>query len=357
MGRTRVFLRQSKLVSWIYYGLHLDDLSYKLGFHDAEIKKAMRKYIPQLESMGESEVRLKRKEIIDSYCRYKSLPSEYFLFRFGEIAPVVRATYVTDAYINSRLSFKVGRRKHDLQLNNKYNFYCLMKPYFGRQVVKIEETDDFDAFRNMALSAGELIIKPKSASVGSGIIFSKIRTEDEARRLFDGLLKKSKDGWVAEEVIRQTAEMASWNATSVNSVRLSTFLTKHGFFVLSSILRTGRLGSIVDNAGRGGISAAINPGTGEVLSDCMDKNCNWYKAHPDSKKVFKGYFIPEWDNLLSVAETIHRTIPEQVYVGWDFALTDNGWVLIEGNWGELGAQQVALGRGLKPDFDRYLKDC
>ena len=25
---------------------------------------------------------------------------------------------------------------------------------------------------------------------------------------------------------------------------------------------------------------------------------------------------------------------DHIYVGWDFALTDNGWVLIEGNWGQ-----------------------
>ena len=69
---------------------------------------------------------------------------------------------------------------------------------------------------------------------------------------------------------------------------------------------------------------------------------------------FYGYKIPHWSDLVELTEEIHRTIPNQIYVGWDFALTDNGWVLIEGNWGQLGSQQVALGYGLKPRFEKYL---
>lgn len=42
------------------------------------------------------------------------------------------------------------------------------------------------------------------------------------------------------------------------------------------------------------------------------------------------------------------------YIGWDFALTERGWVLIEGNWGQYVAQQSALGKGLRTEFDKYI---
>ena len=44
-----------------------------------------------------------------------------------------------------------------------------------------------------------------------------------------------------------------------------------------------------------------------------------------------GFAIPAWDDLLSLAEKLAKVVPEQKYVGWDFALTDNGWILVEGN--------------------------
>jgi len=35
------------------------------------------------------------------------------------------------------------------------------------------------------------------------------------------------------------------------------------------------------------------------------------------------------------------------------ALTPNGWIAVEGNKGEFFAEQIALGRGLKREFDSY----
>ena len=78
---------------------------------------------------------------------------------------------------------------------------------------------------------------------------------------------------------------------------------------------------------------------------------------PDSQLPFKGYQIPEWEALLKLAEEIHRTkMPNYPYIGWDFALTPKGWVLIEGNWGEMSMPQIEFGKGLYKEFADLLHD-
>ena len=43
-----------------------------------------------------------------------------------------------------------------------------------------------------------------------------------------------------------------------------------------------------------------------------------------------------------------------LYVGFDFAFTDNRWNLIEGNLRQLVGQQIATQKGVKKEFDDFL---
>lgn len=350
-------IRANKLLSKLYYGLKIDNYLFEHGKMDfgQKMDEAFKKYLSKEELANKTLIDQYKKDIIRCYKLYKSNADEYFLLKFKDITEEQKQTYVTDAYENSTLCQIVGRDKHDIQLNDKYNFYNLTKKYFKRSVMRVNCEADYSLFKKMALEINNLILKPNAASVGNGITSANIHTEEDAKKTFDEMISAGGE-WIVEECIKQDKEMARWNASSVNTVRVSSFLTKKGFHVLSSIIRTGRAGSVIDNAGHGGISAAIDPETGIIASDGMDKRGGWYKTHPDSGANYKGYQIPRWKELIALTEEIHRTIPNQIYVGWDFALTENGWVLIEGNWGQLGAQQVALGHGLKPMFEKYLQE-
>ena len=89
--------------------------------------------------------------------------------------------------------------------------------------------------------------------------------------------------------------------------------------------------------------------------DGYDELCNVYAKHPDTGLTFKGWQVPKWQELLVLVEKIHRTnLSHHVYIAWDFALSDDGWVLIEGNWGQM-ASQYADHIGLKEQFIEYIK--
>ena len=149
--------------------------------------------------------------------------------------------------------------------------------------------------------------------------------------------------------------MRKWNYSFVNTVRIPTVLTSKGFYVLGCFLRTGRKGAIVDNAGGGGIFAAIDDKSGMVISDGHDEYGHSYVSHPDSNIQFKGFQLPDWQSVIDIAEKAHRGMPHHRYIAYDFAHTDSGWILIEGNWGQF-LSQFASGVGLKDEFIKYMNE-
>lgn len=349
----RKWLRSSNLVSNFYYGLHIDDLPVVLGTESYEktVNEAIRRYLP---NATELERRKIKKDIKGCYLKYKVSPTEYFLFDFRNKKPEQRKEYLADKFIYMTMAKVVGRKWHDEQLEDKFNFYQLAKDYFKRDVMLVSSEMDRVNFEEFSLEVKDIIIKPNSSACGNGIHVAHVHTKEEANNVFNETIKSGGE-WIVEEFIHQSEEMASWNSSSVNTIRISSFLNGRGFFVLCPFIRTGRKGAVVDNGGQGGLYAAIDPNTGVILTNGKDELCNVYCEHPDSHIVYKGWQIPQWNDLLKLTEEVHRQkFPKHRYIGWDFAHTDKGWVLVEGNWGEFIAQQSTMERGYKKEFMKLI---
>ena len=180
-----------------------------------------------------------------------------------------------------------------------------------------------------------------------------VSTEEKLNRAYQAMIDTKSD-WVVEEVIQQDQVMSQWNPSSVNTIRIPAFLTKKGFFILPPSFRTGLKGNVVDNAGAGGILANIDVASGEIYTDGVDERGHTFVSHPDSGMVFKGWKVPRWNELMSLVEEIHRNnMTSHLYIGWDFALTQQGWCLIEGNWGQM-INQYADKIGRKDIFVEYM---
>lgn len=123
---------------------------------------------------------------------------------------------------------------------------------------------------------------------------------------------------------------------------------------MTPCLRVGRKGQITDNAGNGGILACIHPKDGIVYTDGADEYGRFFSIHPDSKIRFKGWQVPRWDELRALVRDIHTTtMKHHTYIAWDFALTERGWDLIEGNWGQ-NITQYADQKEIKRQFLEYI---
>lgn len=292
-----------------------------------------------------------KKDAARCYVRWGFTPRDYFLFGFHDqnITVSQRKSFISDYYKDYSLFSKEGAPKY-VELYDKAKFLNRIAPeHLGNRgaYFLFNQLVDEKEFVDFALRYSDLFIKPNSSSYGNGAMTALIESEVEARALF-AKLKEAETDWIVEKRITQSDEMAKWNASSVNTIRVNTFLTNRGFFVLAPFIRTGRKGSIVDNGGKGGIYALIDERTGLVLTDGRDEKGGFYPVHPDSGIAFKNTMIPEWNGLLRTVEKVHRSdMSNHIYISWDFAYTNDGWAIIEGNWGQFICQQSSSHRGFK----------
>lgn len=289
-------------------------------------------------------------DIIDCYIVYGSTPQEYFLMGFMENKKT-RSKFLTNQYKDRQMIKSVGMGDNWYLLEDKWNFYLRFKSFIKRDVCLLNSETSKNVFKNFYEGKKKIIVKPLNGQCGKGIFV--INTNDKSCDEIYYKFIKDKNDYIAEEFIVQDSFMNQWNDTSVNTVRLPCFYNEKGFFVLKPFLRTGRKGSVVDNGNAGGIFAVIDDKTGIIVTEGMDIKGQRYSKHPDSEITFYGTQIPKWNELLSIAKEIHKTIPFYPYVGWDFALTSKGWVLIEGNWGQFLSEFVDR-EGIKEKFDVLL---
>ncbi|MDO4459121.1 MAG: sugar-transfer associated ATP-grasp domain-containing protein [Clostridia bacterium] len=154
---------------------------------------------------------------------------------------------------------------------------------------------------------------------------------------------------ILEDFIIQGEEMAVFHPQSINTCRFVSYIGNDGeAHPLFSTIRTGVGDSIVDNVGSGGITALVDIDTGIICTDGM-RGINWYEKHPDSGVVFKGYQLPDWNELRAFIKSAHETRPQQKLLGWDMAWTvNNGWDVVEINPAPaFSSYQRLTGKGIR----------
>lgn len=281
---------------------------------------------------------------------------EYFKFDFENKNDAQRATFsghriLTDYY-------DLNSREYKQIIRNKYKAYNRLGKYYKREILKIEGFNDFSLFMQFVAKHKGYIVKEVEGSTANNIFVIHI---DESTNIKQEFLRLCQyEDIIIEELIEQTDEMAQFNPSSVNTVRIATHSENGKMSVVFAILRTGRAGTPVDNTSMGGIACAIDCKTGEVISDGYNTSMEKFSVHPDSNVAFKGFKIPHWDELVSTVEEIDKELGGLDYAGWDMALTDDGWVMVEANGRPDNATiQMIMddvrGSGLRQEFDFIYK--
>lgn len=322
------------------------------GVFDRVINEAI-SHFPEKDIKNEREKSLIMRDMRKCYIRYNLLPIEYFYFEFAWKEKKQREMYLTNYEEDAILERMIGYNYYLRDLSDKWHFYELAKRFFHRAVLLFDGKNDKSDFVDYCMRVSSLFVKPLAGSEGKGAFKADIENIQVAEQLYDELAETNAK-WMVEERIKQSSEMSAWNASSVNTVRLPSFLNKNGFFVLGPILRTGRTGKCVDNTSAGGVFALIDSKNGIITTKGYDVNNQVYERHPDTNIRFEGYQIPYWDKLIETAKQAHQAFPNHLYIAWDFALTEKGWELIEGNWGRFRGAQIAGKKGLKKEFLEYM---
>ncbi len=81
--------------------------------------------------------------------------------------------------------------------------------------------------------------------------------------------------------------------------------------------------------------------------------------HPDTGRAIIGTAIPEWDRVAALAKEASRLLPGIRTQSWDIAVTNEGPMPLEVNFGgDLNLAQLASGAGVLDEAYRsHLTSC
>jgi len=251
---------------------------------------------------------------------------------------------------------RLNKPENQMIFDDKGKTYEVFKKYFKRDLTEVvgwnkESIANFEAF---VKKHPRFIIKPFNGGNGRGIKIVDCTGKDFAAFCTE-LKADYPDGFVAEELIKQCKELAAVHPESVNTLRVFTVRFDDRIEFLPLAWRVGRGSSCVDNGGSGGIFCALDDDG--VIIKTSDEKGRFYDVHPDTGHPLVGFKIPRIEEAKEFTKELAMVVPSNRYCGWDIALTDDGWVMQEGNWqGGIVAFQCPLQKGYRKEMDAIMKE-
>lgn len=187
---------------------------------------------------------------------------------------------------------------------------------------------------NEIYNAGEVVIKPiTDTNSGKGVKLLDIKNGIDllSGEKIEKILNNYQYNYMIQSKIHQHKSLAKLNSSSVNTIRINTFICNGKVYATPMALRIGRNGKFVDNAHAGGLQVGIDD-NGFLRKYAFNEYGEKYDYHPDSQTKFEGYTIPKIKEIRDFAINNHFRIPHIGFIGWDFTVDINeNIVLVEAN--------------------------
>ena len=193
----------------------------------------------------------------------------------------------------------------------------------------------------------DLFVKPMDGAGGRGASVWKVQADGSYKsnagavlsetQLIDHLKTLSqKQSYVVRSYVVNRHDLADLSPGALSTVRVLTCLDEHGgIAVTHAVMRMARTPDVVvDNFHAGGIAAKVDIRTGvlgRATNMGLTRDTDWWDKHPLTGAPILGRKLPMWSEVLDVARRGHAAFSDQVAVGWDIALLEDGPQLVEGN--------------------------
>lgn len=266
-------------------------------------------------------------DMLYSSVAYEFAFQDYQDWDFYDLTRAERRTFMSHPKSN-HLAQKLNPIEHRGKLADKSQFNRIFAEHIGREWLDVREasTAEIEAF---VTRQGAVMAKVPDSLGGIGIAkreaidiadFAAFREELLAGRQF-----------VLEELVTQHEKMATLCSTSVNTLRVISYLKPSGEVeVITSVLKMGN-GGAIDNFSHGGMYTMLDA-SGTAYSPAFDGENRTFAVHPATGTPIVGFQVPLYDEVLQFVDALARIVPELPYVGWDIAITPSGPVVIEGNY-------------------------
>ena len=303
--------------------------------------------------LSDEEKEAKFEDMRDCFLKGLFSFSEYFLYDLAHKSDDEKAAFIAD----------FERMYYLDKLNTPWNYTVFgMKPmvasrfapYFKRDFLWINSYRDKEKLREFIGSHSEVFIKPISSTFGYGI--TKVSRDETSEEQLDALMRnycRGLNGAIVEEAIRQDERMKKLHPQSINTLRMTTIRLNDETILFYPRMRVGRGDSYVDNARQGGIVNLLDS-EGKIYHSA-DGNRVCYEVHPESGERLIGFQVPLWEEAVALAKELAQVIPTNRYTGWDLALGDKGWCLVEANARGQWYPQLILRKGFRAEIEGYFQ--
>lgn len=267
--------------------------------------------------------------------------------------------YVPNDVFYGDLDFRLNqpRRAHETDDKNLYDVYFpdVEKPVtVGRLCGGYFMDADYrliglDELCLRCAGEDEVVIKSSRYSCGGASVM--FRRGNDVRELLQKLQRGEYD-FIIQRRVEQHPAMAALNASSLNTVRLLTYIRQNGERVpLSAVVRLGKPGMRVDNVSSGGATVGITE-DGRLKNTGYTHDQHRCTALPGGEPIPGGMQVPAYDKIVRQACDMHLRFPQHRLISWDFAVSDKSTpVFIEMNLYRTSIDFMQLNNG--PLFGEY----
>ncbi len=262
------------------------------------------------------------------YCgiKYGAGYYDYQEFEFYNLSNKERKTYLTRTKNNLIIKTYNDSREF-YKFDNKEVFNEIFKEYLKRDYIVINGNNK-DEFIKFISKHKDIICKPVDGSGGHGISKYVIDKDTDKDKLYEDILNSK--SILCEECIKQNDDINKLYSTSVNTLRLFTFITDEGdVVILNSIFKIGN-GGVTDNFSSGSMYTFLDD-EGKVIVPAIDQEDHYYKVHPLTNTKIVGFKVPMYKEAVLMVKESAKVVSKVRYVGWDVAISNDGPVIIEGN--------------------------
>ena len=258
--------------------------------------------------------------------RYGARPIDYARFEFHKKSSKERNRYLT-IYRYFRVGKHFGAGSHGV--SGKVEEYRTFGEFIKRDWIEVDKSTPTSSIGEFISKYKEIIAKPVNGEQGKGVLVIRGVESHEYKILLSEIQSTS---YLLEQKVVNCPELAAINPSSLNTVRVTTLIKKDGSpYIMSIILRVGAPGAHVDNWGAGGVGYNFDIKTGVCNMYGRDKKNRPYVYHPGSNIQMIGFKLPRFEELKQYALGLTKVFPSARYVGWDIAVTPDGFDLIEMN--------------------------
>lgn len=263
------------------------------------------------------------------YCSFKYVMGyvEYNEFEYYNLNSQQRSTFLTLSQ-----SYKINKlyneeAYHDAVMN-KGQFVRNFKKFIHRDFLDIRE-HPFEAFQEFVQRHRRFIVKQVDSSSGVGLaVYNLDETDYDLQSLYQQCLDNQQ--YLVEEYFIQHEAMNQLNPSSVNTMRIITFLDdQQTVRFMVKVLKVGNGGSF-DNFAQGGMYTILSD-EGEVIYPFIDPHGELHTVHPQTGQQLIGFKVPCFQDVEAVLREAALVVPQVRYIGWDVAIGPRGPELIEGN--------------------------